>query len=54
MPGQHVSLMDALVAKGYAAYALAALSGYGIATAYVLPWAMVPDRSDSTIVHSSR
>jgi GPH family glycoside/pentoside/hexuronide:cation symporter len=25
------------------AYALAALSGSGIATAYVLPWAMVPD-----------
>jgi GPH family glycoside/pentoside/hexuronide:cation symporter len=26
-----------------AAYALAALSGSGIATAYVIPWAMVPD-----------
>jgi GPH family glycoside/pentoside/hexuronide:cation symporter len=25
------------------AYALAALSGFGIATAYVIPWAMVPD-----------
>lgn len=26
-----------------AAYVLAALSGFGIATAYVVPWAMVPD-----------
>ena len=25
------------------AYALAALSGFGIATAYIVPWAMVPD-----------
>jgi len=25
------------------AYVLAALSGFGIATAYVIPWAMVPD-----------
>ena len=25
------------------AYLLAALSGFGIATAYVVPWAMVPD-----------
>ena len=25
------------------AYVLAALSGSGIATAYVIPWAMVPD-----------
>jgi len=36
------------------AYLLAALSGSGIATAYVIPWAMVPDVVEYDQVHSGQ
>ncbi len=36
------------------AYALAALAGLGIATAYVVPWSMVPDVTDYDAVKTGR
>ncbi|MEJ2448208.1 MAG: MFS transporter [Anaerolineales bacterium] len=36
------------------AYVLAALSGSGIATAYVLPWAMIPDIVEHDQLRSGR
>lgn len=36
------------------AYVLAALSGLGIATAYVIPWAMVPDVIEDDEIHTGQ